>query len=325
MTSRSQELERFKREIDLRQFAANHGYTVDHKASSASGTVMRGTDGTKIRITRGTDGHYVYWNAHDEADSGSIIDFLQNRKGANLGQARQQLRPWIGAAGTQSPTPTRIIKEHLPELVPIERDLAQVQSQIDGMEELPGGLHAYLNHERGLPAELLADPRFTGSIRVDQRRNAAFIHTNQDGACGFELKNREFTGFSKGGAKGLWVSGCRKDDRALVFAEAAIDCLSYAALRGHAGTRFMSISGQPSPEQMELARLAIQKMPPGEVVLAFDNDEAGDQLTERFTDLFSDCQRADCTLRVVRAASRGWDWSDALRMEQNRPEPPSPT
>ena len=75
---------------------------------------------------------------------------------------------------------------------------------------------------------------------------------------------------------------------------------------------------------MDLAALAIQKMPPGELVLAFDNDEAGDQLTARFTDLFSDCPRSDCTLRVDRPVSRGFDWNRELQETLKRTVSPPP-
>jgi hypothetical protein len=52
MTSRPDELEQFKLEIDLRLFAVDFGYQLDERASSPSGAVMRGGDGSKIRITR---------------------------------------------------------------------------------------------------------------------------------------------------------------------------------------------------------------------------------------------------------------------------------
>ena len=319
MVSRSDELERFKQEIDLRQLAAEFGFFIDQKASSPSGTVMRHSDGAKLRITRGHDRHFVYWNAHDERDSGSVIDFLQRRTGANLGEVRKKLRPWIGGSAMHSPPPPAT---KLPELVPIKRDIAAVQAQIDGMAQLEDGVHAYLNDERGIPPEILADPRFADRIRVDARSNAVFLHFNQDGACGFELKNRGgFTGFAKSGAKGLWPSLCAADDERLVFTEGSIDALSYAVLHGFERTRFVSLAGKPSPEQMILAASAIKKHPAGEIVLAFDNDEAGDRLIDTFTAMFEDSGRGDLALREHRPETRGADWNAALTAEI----PPRPT
>lgn len=323
MNSRPEELERFKTEIDLRYLAADFGYQISHRESSASGTVMRGVDGSKIRVTRGTDGHYVYWNAHDDLDSGSVVDFIQKRTGANLGQVRKQLRPWIG--GGWNPHRPPPLSCELPELVPIARDLAAVQAQVDGMARLVRGQHRYLNDRRGIPAETIAHPRFCERVRVDDRGNAAFIHINRDGVSGFELKNYKFTGFSKAGAKGLFASACYPDDHCLVFGEAAIDVLSYATLEGLDRTRFVSLSGQPSPAQLELARAAMLKQPSGEVVLAFDNDEGGDKLGDRFMEMFGEVGRDDLSLRLHRPETRGFDWNEELNTAQPEQEPPSPT
>jgi hypothetical protein len=45
---------------------------------------------------------------------------------------------------------------------------------------------------------------FAGHIRIDVRGNAVFPHIDRDGVCGYEIKNRNFTGFAPGGEKGLW-------------------------------------------------------------------------------------------------------------------------
>ena len=209
-------------------------------------------------------------------------------------------------------------------MVPIARDLAAVQAQVDGMARLVRGQHRYLNDRRGIPAETIAHPRFCERVRVDDRGNAAFIHINRDGVSGFELKNYKFTGFSKAGAKGLFASACYPDDHCLVFGEAAIDVLSYATLEGLDRTRFVSLSGQPSPAQLELARAAMLKQPSGEVVLAFDNDEGGDKLGDRFTEMFGGVGRDDLSLRLHRPETRGFDWNEELNTAEPEQEPPPP-
>ena len=84
--------------------------------------------------------------------------------------------------------------------------------------------------------------------------------------CGFEIKNRGFTGFSAGGRKGLWFSRLRRNDNRLVFCESAIDALSYAVLFGDARTRYTSIGGQVSFGQRELIEAAIAHMPAGSTI-----------------------------------------------------------
>jgi hypothetical protein len=47
--------------------------------------------------------------------------------------------------------------------------------------------------------------------------------------CGYEIKNRDFTGFARGGSKGLWLSHTEPDDTRMVSCESAIDALSHAS------------------------------------------------------------------------------------------------
>jgi len=51
------ELEAFKNSIDLRAYAAGHGYTLDSRESWRGSAVMRHSAGDKIIIKRDADGH----------------------------------------------------------------------------------------------------------------------------------------------------------------------------------------------------------------------------------------------------------------------------
>ena len=97
------ELESFKIGIDLRAYAASHGYAIDVRASWRGSAVMRHTAGDKIIIKRDTDGHYVYFSVRDDSDHGTIIDFACRHLGASLGVVRKELRPWIGASPAALP------------------------------------------------------------------------------------------------------------------------------------------------------------------------------------------------------------------------------
>jgi hypothetical protein len=41
------------------------------------------------------DRHWIYFTIGEDTDNGSIIDFVQKRKGGNLGDVRRALRPWL--------------------------------------------------------------------------------------------------------------------------------------------------------------------------------------------------------------------------------------
>ena len=114
---------------------------------------------------------------------------------------------------------------------------------------------------------------------MDRRNNALFPHYDKDGLCGFEVKNKGFTGFASGGVKGLWYSQAKATDGRLVLVESAIDAMSFHALQGDIFTRYMSTGGELNPQQPTLLRDAMEKLhPSAAVVLAFDNDEGGDKI-----------------------------------------------
>jgi hypothetical protein len=87
MMNHDSELDAFKQEIDLRQFAVSLGYEIDRRESWRGSTVLRrGAD--KIVVKRNGNGHYVFFSLRDDSDNGTIIDFLQRRRSLSLGTIR---------------------------------------------------------------------------------------------------------------------------------------------------------------------------------------------------------------------------------------------
>ena len=149
-----------------------------------------------------------------------------------------------------------------------------------------------------------------------------------DGICGYELKNAGFTAFASGGAKALWLSHEFPDDNRLVIAESAIDALSHAVLFPDDRTRYASIGGKLSPQQPELVRAAIARMPEAsEIVAAMDADADGAALASVVRKAVDLSGRSD--LRFVRQEPFGFkDWNDQLRAKPQpflpyRPQVPS--
>lgn len=302
------ELDAFKREIDLRQFATSLGYEMDRRESWRGSTVLR-RGGDKIVVKRNGNGHYVFFSVRDDSDHGTIIDFVERRENLRLGAVRQMLRPWIG----------RSARTLFPKLEPTSPDRMRVESAYRRMQN--ARRHPYLEQERCLPATLLSAPRFAGRVRIDRRGNAVFPHFDLAGLCGYEIKNRRFTGFAAGGEKGLWFSHTQPHDRRLVLAESAIDALSYAVLFPDAEdqTRYSSLGGQPSSQQFGLLQATIAKLPEGsEIVAAFDSDHAGRRLVEVLQAAVTNIMRMGKTDLIFRAhlpAQEGADWNQVL---QNR-------
>ncbi len=312
------ELESFKNGIDLRAYAAEQGYQLDRKESWRGSSVMRHPNGDKIIVKRASDGHYVYFSVRQDNDNGSIIDFVQHRQNLSLGAVRKELRSWIGMPALK-----------IPVFAPLEKtskDRMRVEAEYAKMQVAPR--HPYLENERALPASLLGLDRFAGRVGMDARGNAVFPHFDQEGLCGYEIKNKGFTGFASGGTKGLWLSHGRPDDNRLVFCESAIDALSHAVLYPDERARYASIGGKPNPVQPELIRAAIARMPSGsEIVSAMDADEDGVKLAGVVRQAVELSGRDD--LRFVLQEPFGFkDWNDELRAKPktalpSRPEVPS--
>ncbi len=306
------ELESFKSTIDLRAYAASQGYVLDRKESWRGSAVMRHAGGDKVIIKRDADGHYVYFSVRDDDDHGTIIDFAQHRLRLNFGALRKELRPWMGRQGEALPYPP---------LLPTARDRMRVETAYARMQE--ACTHPYLENERAIPAMLLQSGRFISRVRIDARGNAVFPHFDREGVCGFEIKNRGFTGFASGGTKGLWLSQETPDDDRLVFCESAIDALSYAVLFSEDRTRYASIGGQLSPQQCELMRAAAAGMPRNaKIVAATDADASGGKLADSIREAVGLTGRDDLTY-VLYQPEGFKDWNDQLR---NRPKrsPASP-
>jgi hypothetical protein len=163
-----------------------------------------------------------------------------------------------------------------------------------------------------------------GGIGGPLHRNthAVFPHFDREGLCGFELKNRGFTGFASGGTKGLWLSREQPDDTRLVFCEAAIDALSYAVLFPDERTRYASIGGQLNPVQPELMRAAAAGMPPNaKIIAAMDADVEGRKLADVVRKAVELTGRDD--LSFVSQEPVGYkDWNDEI---QKRPTSPLPS
>ena len=295
MINQDCELDAFKRDIDLRQFAMSLGYQIDRHESWRGSAVLR-CAADKIVVKRNGNGHYVFFSLRDDDDNGTVIDFVQRRQHLSLGAVRQVLRPWIGRSANAP---------QFPQLQPASPDRMRIEREYRRMAEAQR--YPYLERDRCVPAAVLSSPRFAGCMRIDARGNTVFPHFDAAGLCG---------------KKGLWFSHSRPDDWRLVLTESAIDALSYATLFPDCAdrTRYASLGGRPSSRQMGLVQAAVIKLADGaEVVAAFDADEAGRWLVAVTGDVVGNVrgqtERNDLGFRVHLPTTEGKDWNHDL---QNR-------
>jgi 5S rRNA maturation endonuclease (ribonuclease M5) len=164
--------------------------------------------------------------------------------------------------------------------------------------------------QRGIDPKIWWDVRFYSVMREDQRRNVIFPHYDLKGLCGYEIKNRNFTGFSPGGIKAVWCTKNMKAAKHAVVVESAIDALSHAQLmRTDGNTAYLSIGGQLSQYQRDLIREIFKRR--GNILfieIGTDNDTAGHKLAVEIKALLPG------GIKIKRSIPKvGKDWNDALR------------
>lgn len=309
VAQRDDELGRFKRDVNLVEYAESQGYEVTRSESSRSSTVMRRGD-DKIIVATAEDGHGIYFSVRDDLDNGSIVDFVQKRQGLSLGQVRKELRPWASASSSYRPPLTLRPQADRPRKpVPSSRDRQQVLAA--WMKMAPAeGRHAHLESARLIQPATLVDPRFVSMVRQDTKGNAVFPHYDAQGLTGYELKNDGFTGFSKNGSKAVWHSANLARAERVVIVESAIDALSHAQLSRNVGEGYVSIGGAMSDAQRELVRSVMTKAAErgAVLVIATDADEPGQKLAKQLAAL------APPGAKIERQQpTMGKDWNDQVK------------
>ena len=301
---RKQELEFFKTEINLVEYAQSQGYEYISKASSRNSAVLAHPQGDKIVVATDTDGHGIYFSIINDADNGTIVDFVSYRSNLSLGGVRKELRDWKDEQRLQT---SKFIPRAKPQ--PVTSDRLSIIKAASSFKVVQS--HPYLE-KRGISQSILKSDRFIRTVATDNRGNVIFPHYDINGITGFTIKNENYTGFSKGGTKALWKSKQKESDRRLVIVESALDAMSYHQLLSDKNphTRYISTGGTTSKYQLDLIKTAMAEMTRlgGEIVIATDNDEAGNKLART---LSKDAPSQSKISRDV--PKQGKDWNELLQ------------
>lgn len=282
------ELARFKTGIDLRQFAETCGYILDKAKSSLAANppvyVIRNA-GDKLIVTRGRAG-WIYRNERNHADQGDIIQFVRNREGLGLGEARKRLRAYTGNSSFH-PAHANPDKSAYVPVCPAdsEPDRAKVRAVWNAARWEPG--HSYLM-SRHVPPAVLSDPRFFDTYRISNRGNVLFPHSDRGGLCGYEWRGPGVKRFGSNCKKGLWLSANIKTALRIVICEAPIDALSFQALHGNDAADqawplgYAAFGGGLGRRQIDLlSGLCTKAADRGAAaIIGTDSDPAGDQYAE---------------------------------------------
>ena len=305
-----EELERFKKEISLMEYAPTYDYTeLDRNQSSRTCVVLRRqADDGKIAVSRGHDGHWVYYDFR-RGKGGSILDFVMQHTGCNLGRTRKELRKML-CCNIDSFSHTA----PLPNPRSATKDRQKAAWEYAATTPI-ARRHDYLE-SRGIDLESILAGRFVGTVRVDRYGNVCFPYFDFKGIAGIEKRNHNFKYYTKGGRKGLWRSTLKEGDVRVVICEAPIDALSYAKLRHDKNdrTRYFAIGGQISRFQWELIDGLIKKYSSEkmDILLAFDNDPAGKNYIQQFQQRYS-----GVIFTLDLPPQKGQDWNDVLQSKES--------
>lgn len=293
----SEEINRFKTDINLTEYVTTFGYSVDRRESSRTNIVMRDDRNDKIIITQqSTNNHWIYWSDRDQTDKGTIIDFIQKRRHLSIGEVRKELREWCGRVSLSSIHAT----------LKSAPDLEQVRATYDSFDFTEK--HPYLINERAIPISTLNHWKFNHRIKIDTHRNAIFPHFANGQICGYEIKNSRFTGFAPGGRRGLWCSVWSNSSINLVITESAIDALSFHALHDVDDYFYVSLGGQLGKENLSLIQRIAQHKQIQTITIATDNDSSGDDYYHTINKALEDFNGD-----IRRMPPHHKDWNDALR------------
>ncbi len=293
------ELDKFKRDIDLVDYAQRQGYEVK-KEGKCGDWHQLAKDGEVLIVTK-KDDHQVYLNTGDDRDKGSVIDFAKTRggdgRGLNLGQVRQELREYLNDGPAPSRTYATAPDVARLNALPVgderqaeEKRKTRLISEVLGVrKELTD--RTYL-HTRGIEDKTIDNPAFQGRIFTAQQndhKNTAFPLYNENGLASVEQKNDQYKNLLPLPKNGVWVShptnGKDTPVERVVVSESAIDSLSHHQLK-HAqdnkNTIYIATSGTPTEAQIALIQRVIDKQEPKEVVLANDRDAGGRQFNMNY-------------------------------------------
>lgn len=284
MENSQEELERFKKEINLAALAERFGYHHYRKKSDASRIAMIGKEPEDVILIKKDPktGYFLFINPYDTTDHGNVIHFVMNRTNKNLGEVRKYLRAYV-----QSPEYGKNASSYVLNGDKINRNvLAALWFSVKPLSD-----RKYL-YARGITDKTIDSAAFKGRVGnteyTDSASGTAFVNTafpiyDEKGIVGIEQKNVNFKGALSGSekGKGVWLSNLPETGVITSFfiCESPVDAMAHFQLSGKRNndlrTLYIATNGQLTSGQCDHIQTLIDRYKPLEVILGNDNDRAG--------------------------------------------------
>lgn len=336
------ETERFKQETHLPTLAQDrYGMVLDKRKSTSKTLVLQHPDGADrfIMSQNPSSGHWTYFESgagEGGRDSGTVIDFVQNRENLSFTQAKDALREYLGnpeieqvntQAARQSEQSAKEAEAKKLERVDLENKMRRQSTDLNPSN--------YLMQERGIERQTLEDPRFAPKVRTNRHGTAIFPYTTmkdretESSFGGYEMRGayekdgetKQLRHFAqpRGVEKGVWVAGKPSKASHIVITEAPIDALSYAQHIGDVGNKnsniaYVATGGSPSSEAQRVLGKINQMNPEASMTLAMDHGEGGKRFEERVSEAMPG-KAYDKDL-----PGRGKDWNEEIQINKRELE-----
>ena len=318
-----EELERFKTDINIADVAQDMGYEIDKKKSSRKSIVLK-SGGDVIIVSRNSNGHYVYFNANNNRDSGTIIDFIQNRTGKNLGQVRKLLRQYLQSSNRiqLEISNTNEIKEYYKTL----DKFANLWEEIKKTDTKKEFFRYSEEDIRGISKDTLFKVK---NLVFDSEKWLFYLPVfNQNGICGLytldkQMKNKSFV---KGSIKGIWADRTLdKSITKIIITESPVDSLSAIELkRGDEDedtTLHIATLGRMGQEAKETLKKVFRYLPNAELIIATDQDQAGEDIAREIAELAREAGLNNVNLLTFKAK----DLNEYLQIKKGQEQIYSPS
>jgi len=331
-------LEYAKKNINLVELAINKfGYRIKKNKSSRYYKTLQ-KEGDIIVVSRNTNnGHWIYFNTRNDNDNGTIIDFIQNRTGYNLGEVRRFLSNYLKE---KKEGKYKEIKDFYIE--PSQsKDIKLLLSEIEQLKYPKD--NNYLTIERNISKNIISNFH----IYQDNRNNIVFILYDEFGyMTGLAKYNKNFKQIL--GSKGVWISIQRdvinnneeeirkkvKKIKKIVITESPIDAVSYLEVKKENidETLLLSTQGQISDRTIDIlfsfitAVYMITDNKNLKIILGFDNDDTGLyfatetqlKLKEKMKKSLINGKEKFPTLEVVVDFPKNKDWNEELKNKKKQ-------
>lgn len=313
------ELLKFKKGINLAQFAEYCNLEYKHRKSSKRFKVFEATNGDKIIIQKNAqNGHYTYFNSNNSEDCGSIIDFIQKRKPSfNLGHVRKICRNFSKEFKLKELDSN--YKITATEGIVSDSNRKKMYNEFSTAKQINGTNNLFV--KRKLDRDYIYPTNEKDPLKItvfeDKKGNYCFKLYDDNFACGIarESDNPNIKNpVDKGHKKGVWTNN-NLQAKTILISENPIDAISYMQMKRDKNVFAMATLGQMSKDNIETIRKIVNhdSMKNKKIILGFDNDSQG----KKYTELIKK-EIPEVSERIKVEIPNLKDWNDDLQFQKKK-------